>query len=177
MLSLPDQLQSERQQRLREQARRLIAERTKSTKSNNSDSPSSPIKKISPDRPTISPISPQSMDAALVLNNNNKNLSNHNRSPSHPQDELGTENNRSNSSPARDRLINGESRNSPTLDKISPRSESKDQISYIQSELDALEREQESIDLKASALERKLRAVMGGNSGKLVLSGNEEFNY
>jgi len=36
---------------------------------------------------------------------------------------------------------------------------------YIQSELDALEREQESIDQKANELEKKLRAVMGGNIG------------
>lgn len=35
-------------------------------------------------------------------------------------------------------------------------------MSYIESELEALEREQESIDLKASALEKKLRSVMGG---------------
>lgn len=34
---------------------------------------------------------------------------------------------------------------------------------FIQSELDALEREQESIDQKANELEKKLRAVMGGN--------------
>lgn len=34
---------------------------------------------------------------------------------------------------------------------------------YIQSELDALEREQESIDQKANELEKKLRAVMGGS--------------
>lgn len=37
-------------------------------------------------------------------------------------------------------------------------------MNYIQSELDALEREQESIDLKANALEKKLRAVMGGSN-------------
>lgn len=35
-------------------------------------------------------------------------------------------------------------------------------MSYIESELEALEREQESIDLKAGALEKKLRGVMGG---------------
>lgn len=35
-------------------------------------------------------------------------------------------------------------------------------MSYIESELEALEREQESIDLKASTLEKKLRSVMGG---------------
>lgn len=38
------------------------------------------------------------------------------------------------------------------------------QISYIQSELDALEREQEAIDLKARACEKRLRHVMNGSS-------------
>lgn len=42
-----------------------------------------------------------------------------------------------------------------------------DQISYIESEVEALEREQESIDLKAKICEKKLRAVMGGNSSNL----------
>lgn len=37
-----------------------------------------------------------------------------------------------------------------------------DKTSYIQSEMVALEREQEAIDLKANVLEKKLRAVMGG---------------
>lgn len=37
-------------------------------------------------------------------------------------------------------------------------------MSYIQSELHDLEREQEAIDQKASALEKKLRSVMGGNN-------------
>lgn len=127
----------------------------------NLDSPISPIKRVSmsPER-TISPINPQVMDSALVLNNNNKNLANHNHhnSPSRESVGGGELESRNNSSPMR--VITGEER-------ISPRSESKDQISYIQSELDALEREQEAIDLKASALEGKLRAVMGGGSGKL----------
>jgi hypothetical protein len=39
-------------------------------------------------------------------------------------------------------------------------------VSYIQSELDALEREQEAIDLKANDLEKKLRAVMAGTLSK-----------
>lgn len=161
----------------------MIAERTKSstnTKSMSIDSPNSPIKRgsMSPDR-TISPINPNS-DSALVYNNNNKNLANNNNnnhSPSRTQDALSEmsieNNNRNNSSPGRDKFING-SGNSPSLqsfggmlEKVSPRTESKDQISYIQSELDALEREQEAIDLKASALEGKLRAVMGGNGGEL----------
>lgn len=37
-------------------------------------------------------------------------------------------------------------------------------MSYIESELEALEREQASIDLKAGALEKKLRGVMGGSN-------------
>jgi uncharacterized protein YfkK (UPF0435 family) len=43
---------------------------------------------------------------------------------------------------------------------------------YIQSELDALEREQESIDQKANELEKKLRAVMGG--GNVIGSETED---
>lgn len=160
-------LQSERQQRLREQARRLIAERTKSTKSMSQDSPNSPAKKLglSPER-TISPINPQSFDSVLVYNNNNKNLANNNNSPG----ELSIENNnRNNSSPGRDKFINGgDAKHTPSplslVEKSSPRGDP--QVSYIQSELDALEREQEAIDLKASALEGKLRAVMGGNGGE-----------
>lgn len=38
------------------------------------------------------------------------------------------------------------------------------QMSYIESELEALEREQEAIDLKARACEKKLRHVMNGTS-------------
>jgi predicted transcriptional regulator len=52
---------------------------------------------------------------------------------------------------------------------MSPKTETKvEKTKYIQSELDALEREQESIDLKANELEKKLRAVMGGD-----IIGNE----
>lgn len=52
------------------------------------------------------------------------------------------------------------------LDRISPKTETKlEKTKYIQSELDALEREQESIDEKANELEKKLRAVMGGDAG------------
>lgn len=51
------------------------------------------------------------------------------------------------------------------LDRISPRTETKlEKTKYIQSELDALEREQESIDQKANELEKKLRSVMGGGT-------------
>lgn len=37
-------------------------------------------------------------------------------------------------------------------------------MSYIESELEALEREQEAIDLKARACEKKLRDVMNGTA-------------
>ncbi|XP_061511097.1 EH domain-binding protein 1 isoform X3 [Anopheles gambiae] len=47
----------------------------------------------------------------------------------------------------------------PTLDLNKANVE---RVNYIQSELNKLEREQEAIDLKANALEKKLRAVMGG---------------
>jgi uncharacterized protein YfkK (UPF0435 family) len=106
------------------------------------DSPSSPVRPItqritlSPER-TISPI------------NNNVTGFNFNGQ------EIETK------SPARGK--------SPTLtsfsnvmDRISPKSEGKDKTSYIQRELDDLEREQEAIDKKANELEKKLRAVMGG---------------
>lgn len=155
----------------------MIAERTKSTTNTRSmsvESPNSPSNKrgsMSPDR-TISPINP-SADSVLVYNNNNKNLANNNNHSPSRQDGGGgvTSIEKNNSSPGRDKIPNGGS--SPSLqsfggmlEKVSPRSESKDQVSYIQSELDALEREQEAIDLKASALESKLRAVMGGNGGE-----------
>ncbi|XP_030245479.1 EH domain-binding protein 1 isoform X7 [Drosophila navojoa] len=50
------------------------------------------------------------------------------------------------------------------VERISPKHEKRnDRLTYIESELEALEREQEAIDQKASNLEAKLRAVMGGN--------------
>ncbi|EDW10863.1 EH domain-binding protein 1 isoform X7 [Drosophila mojavensis] len=50
------------------------------------------------------------------------------------------------------------------VERISPKHERRnDRLTYIESELEALEREQEAIDQKASNLEAKLRAVMGGN--------------
>ncbi|KAG5672661.1 hypothetical protein PVAND_002773 [Polypedilum vanderplanki] len=135
--------ENDRQTRLREHARRLIAETR--AKSINLDSPSSPVRSItqritlSPER-TISPI------------NNNVNPFNYNTSM--PSDEMPRE-----KTPPR-----GKSPLRNVFDKISPKSETKmEKTKYIQSELDALEREQESIDLKANELEKKLRAVMGGN--------------
>jgi hypothetical protein len=139
-------LQTERQTRLREHARRLIAETR--AKSINLDSPSSPVRSItqritlSPER-TISPI------------NNNMQPFNFNT------EEMPRE-----QSPARQTPPRGKSplQALNILDRISPKTEVKqEKTKYIQSELDALEREQESIDQKANELEKKLRAVMGGN--------------
>lgn len=142
---------NERQTRLREHARRLIAETR--AKSINLDSPSSPIRSItqritlSPER-TISPI--------------NNNVTPFNFNASMPNDEVPRE-----QSPARMTPPRGKSplqTFNNILDRISPKNETKiEKTKYIQSELDALEREQESIDQKANELEKKLRAVMGGN--------------
>ncbi|XP_037033404.1 EH domain-binding protein 1-like isoform X1 [Bradysia coprophila] len=167
-------IQEERQARLREHARRLIAETR--AKSHNIESPTSPIKLIthritlSPER-TISPINttdgffprPTNKDGSPVKQSNSPRIT-------PPRDMikngLNESDNNKRTSPSKRNERNG---NSPlqsfnsVLDRISPQREKKlDQMSYIESELEALEREQESIDLKASALEKKLRSVMGG---------------
>lgn len=51
-------------------------------------------------------------------------------------------------------------------------------MSYIESELEALEREQEAIDLKARACEKKLRHVMNGTStSNAFIHSNTPFRY
>ncbi|XP_036333236.1 EH domain-binding protein 1 isoform X3 [Rhagoletis pomonella] len=187
----PNAANEERQLRLREQARRLILEtRTKSVNGGggggNLDSPTTPTKlkrmNFSPER-TISPIHngiedygvpslgnnsptkvpmsptkkitpPRDVDALSATTNSNSKM----LSPSHRLSE---------------RFSNGTSNsggNSPlqsfnaVMERISPKNDKKgDKLSYIESELEALEREQVAIDQKASSLEKKLRAVMGGN--------------
>ncbi|XP_067627088.1 EH domain-binding protein 1-like isoform X3 [Eurosta solidaginis] len=182
----------ERQQRLREQARRLILEtRTKSVNggsgSGSLDSPTTPTKlkrmNFSPERtispihngiddygvpsvcnnsPTKAPMSPtkkitppRDVDALLTTTNSNNKLI----SPSHRLSERFNN------------VTNNSGTNSPlqsfnaVMERISPKNDKRqgDKLSYIESELEALEREQEAIDQKASSLEKKLRAVMGGN--------------
>lgn len=181
----------ERKQRLREQARRLILEtRTKSVNGGsgggNLDSPTTPTKlkrmNFSPER-TISPIPngiedygvpstgsnspikvpmspskkitpPRDVDTLSTTTNSNSKL----MSPSHRLSECfsnGTSNSGSNSPLQSFNAV---------MERISPKNDKKgDKRSYIESELEALEREQEAIDQKASCLEKKLRAVMGGN--------------
>ncbi|XP_068145607.1 EH domain-binding protein 1 isoform X5 [Drosophila tropicalis] len=150
----------ERQQRLREQARRLILEtRTKTGGSGSlsvdSPSPTSPTKpkrfNFTPER-TISPIHNggeeyhHNENSKLKHGSGNKIISSSHRLSDH---------NPGSGSPL-------QSFNS-VVDRISPKHEKNDKLSYIESELEALEREQEAIDQKASNLEAKLRAVMGGN--------------
>ncbi|XP_037915940.1 EH domain-binding protein 1-like protein 1 isoform X1 [Hermetia illucens] len=174
----------ERQQRLREHARRLIAETR--LKSNSQDSPTSPIKPmfpqkipLSPDR-TISPINIGGGEEYPFNSLSDKGPAMGGGSPVKPL-LISPSKNRDRITPPRD--INKAGHDSPSrkferngnsplqsfnsvLERISPKNEKKsgDQMSYIESELEALEREQEAVDLKASTLEKKLRAVMGGNA-------------
>ncbi|XP_053965700.1 homeobox protein 5 isoform X1 [Anastrepha ludens] len=181
----------ERQQRLREQARRIILEtRTKSVSGGsggtNLDSPTTPTKlkrmNFSPER-TISPIHNGIEDYGVPTVGSNSPT----KVPMSPSKKIKpprdvdaisttTKSNNKMMSPSHrlsERFSNGTSKsggNSPlqsfnaVMERISPKNDKKgDKLSYIESELEALEREQEAIDQKASSLEKKLRAVMGGN--------------
>ncbi|KPU76802.1 uncharacterized protein Dana_GF13432, isoform F [Drosophila ananassae] len=139
----------ERQQRLREQARRLILE-TRVKSGGSIESPTSPTKpkRFNFER-TISPI--------------------HNGAEEFFGDHVKKSDEKEPVSPSH-RLSDPRVKGSPLqsfnglVERISPKHEKKgDKLSYIESELEALEREQEAIDQKASSLEAKLRAVMGGN--------------
>ncbi|XP_039229051.1 EH domain-binding protein 1 isoform X4 [Drosophila yakuba] len=126
----------ERQQRLREQARRLILE-TRVKSSGSIESPTRPKLER-----TISPIH---NGAEEFYMEHVKKLE-----PGSPSHRL--------SDPKVLQSFNA------IVDRVSPKHEKRgDKLSYIDSELEALEREQEAIDQKASNLEAKLRAVMGGN--------------
>uniref|UniRef100_A0AAG5DQ05 EH domain-binding protein 1 n=1 Tax=Anopheles atroparvus TaxID=41427 RepID=A0AAG5DQ05_ANOAO len=172
----------ERQARLREEARKLIA--GAKLKLPGLDSPSSPTKlfpsggrattggpPLSPDR-AISPINNGSEFIFPIgvppahhhlnrkdyagsgkLDTNSHN--NHYKSSSHADD-----------ANSHHLLKRGTPSPSKLIEFIGPRSDDDggqvERVNYIQSELNKLEREQEAIDLKANALEKKLRAVMGG---------------
>ncbi|KAL5287188.1 EHBP1 family protein [Megaselia abdita] len=129
---------NERQQKLQQMARQLIAE----TKQKSTDN--SPSKKY--ESPQISPI--KKLGYTISDFDNFSKIS-----PSHRMFEKN-----GNTSPLKAFNVG---------DKISPKIEKRglgDKSSYIENELESLEREQEAIDEKASDLEKKLRAVMGGNS-------------
>ncbi|XP_016929622.2 EH domain-binding protein 1 isoform X6 [Drosophila suzukii] len=139
----------DRQARLREQARRLILE-TRVRSGGSVESPTSPT------RPklerTISPIHNGAEE--FYLEQSKKLDAQEPGSPSHRLSGL------------KGLGVNGSPLQSfnAIVDRVSPKHEKRgDKMSYIESELEALEREQEAIDQKASSLEAKLRAVMGGN--------------
>lgn len=157
---------NERQTRLREQARKLIAG-TKA-KSLVLDSPSSPTKiaaaqkmNFSPER-TISPINnvPEFIFPSVGL------LSSRNSKDSPVRFGAGAliDGSDANRNHLLKRATPSPNKLSPSLlDMIAPKNEGRvEKVNYIQSELNKLEREQEAIDQKANALEKKLRAVMGG---------------
>ncbi|XP_043641981.1 EH domain-binding protein 1 isoform X4 [Drosophila teissieri] len=132
----PQAASEERQQRLREQARRLILE-TRVKSGGSIESPTRPKLER-----TISPIH---NGAEEFYMEHVKKLE-----PGSPSHRL--------SDPKVLQSFNA------IVDRVSPKHEKRgDKLSYIDSELEALEREQEAIDQKASNLEAKLRAVMGGN--------------
>lgn len=130
----------------------------------NLDSPSSPTKLLnasaqrainfSPER-TISPINnqPEFIFPSVTMAMRNKD------SPG------GTDGSDANSNLLLKRASPSPNKVSPSLLEalITPKNEGRvEKVNYIQSELNKLEREQEAIDQKANALEKKLRAVMGG---------------
>ncbi|KFB47580.1 AGAP011702-PA-like protein [Anopheles sinensis] len=175
---------AERQARLREEARKLIA--GAKLKLSGLDSPSSPTKlfpsgggragpgggpPLSPDR-AISPINNGSefifpigggVHPSHHHPNNRKDLS----SPSFQQLGGGTGKHTDDANSNSHHLLKrGTPSPSKLIEFIGPKSDDDggqvERVNYIQSELNKLEREQEAIDLKANALEKKLRAVMGG---------------
>nr|XP_016999481.1 EH domain-binding protein 1 isoform X3 [Drosophila takahashii] len=146
----PQAASEDRQQRLREQARRLILE-TRGKSGGSIESPTSPT------RPrlerTISPIH----NGAEEFYNSEQSKKLDAKEPGSPSHRL---------SDLKGLGLNGSPLQSfnAIVDRVSPKHEKRgDKLSYIESELEALEREQEAIDQKASSLEAKLRAVMGGN--------------
>ncbi|XP_046810592.1 EH domain-binding protein 1 isoform X2 [Lucilia cuprina] len=166
----PNTTNEERQQRLREQARRLILEtRNKSSNNSSLESPTSPTKpkryNFTSER-TISPI-----NNTLELEENVSTSPKQQLSPTKritpPRDNDSSSNLNKLSPSHRISLTNGgstlQSFNN-VMDRIAtPKTENMgEKLSYIQSELEALEREQVAVDQKANSLEKKLRAVMGG---------------
>lgn len=157
---------NERHARLREQARKLIASTTKPPRLLHLDSPSSPTKlnasahraaNFSPER-TISPINnqPEFIFPSVTMTMRNKDS---------PSGGGGTDGSDANSNLLLKRASPSPNKVSPSLFEalITPKNEGRvEKVNYIQSELNKLEREQEAIDQKANALEKKLRAVMGG---------------
>ncbi|XP_050080095.1 EH domain-binding protein 1 [Anopheles maculipalpis] len=166
---------AERQARLREEARKLIA--GAKLKLSGLDSPSSPTKlfpssgsrqgaPLSPDRA----ISPINNGSEFIFPTGHHHT--HRKDVFSPGQQDGTNGKDSNghnykSTDSNHHLLKrGTPSPSKLIEFMGPKSEDDggqvERVNYIQSELNKLEREQEAIDLKANALEKKLRAVMGG---------------
>ncbi|XP_035898317.1 EH domain-binding protein 1 isoform X2 [Anopheles stephensi] len=166
---------AERQARLREEARKLIA--GAKLKLSGLDSPSSPTKlfpssggrqpaPLSPDRA----ISPINNGSEFIFPTGHHHA--HRKDVLSPgqQDTNGKDSNGHNNYKTADSNHHLLKRGTPSPSKLiefmGPKSDDDggqvERVNYIQSELNKLEREQEAIDLKANALEKKLRAVMGG---------------
>ncbi|XP_064535832.1 EH domain-binding protein 1 isoform X3 [Drosophila montana] len=164
----PEANDEDRQQRLREQARRLILEtRNKIAGPVNSgvDSPTTPTKlkrfNYTPER-TISPIHNGSSNGESYVDVPSNKIAFIRDKPDHYVNHTSPSHRLSDGNITPLQSFNA------VVERISPKHEKKfrfqnDRLTYIESELEALEREQEAIDQKASSLEAKLRAVMGGN--------------
>uniref|UniRef100_A0A2M4AA02 Putative calponin similarity n=1 Tax=Anopheles triannulatus TaxID=58253 RepID=A0A2M4AA02_9DIPT len=164
--------EAERQARLREEARKLIA--GAKLKLSGLDSPASPTKlfpvggrgnggqQLSPDR-AISPINNGTefifpIGGVGHRKDNSTSSPVHNSLSSHYKAVLKEDQLLKRATPSPSHLI--EFMAGKQSDENGPGQV--ERVNYIQSELNKLEREQEAIDLKANALEKKLRAVMGG---------------
>ncbi|XP_053679576.1 EH domain-binding protein 1-like protein 1 [Anopheles nili] len=169
---------AERQARLREEARKLIA--GAKLKLSGLDSPSSPTKLFPSGggRPSVAGGPPLSPDRAISPINNGSEFvfptgvtrHSHGKDTATPgqHDTTGMDNNSLSykTSDQSSLLKRGSPSPCKMIEFLGPKSEDDggqiERVNYIQSELNKLEREQEAIDLKANALEKKLRAVMGG---------------
>uniref|UniRef100_A0A2H8TZN0 EH domain-binding protein 1 n=1 Tax=Melanaphis sacchari TaxID=742174 RepID=A0A2H8TZN0_9HEMI len=139
---IPSQNEEERQQQLRDRAKKLIAEARKNINVSTSSSPITSLNNGSA-RSSVSPVSDRSQTSLFNLDKSyesSKNSSNLALDSSSPQ-----------------KLQSFTS----LLDAKSVSKESfKNEINYIQNEMESLEREQKQIDCQADELEVELRRVM-----------------
>lgn len=139
---IPSQNEEERQQQLRDRAKKLIAEARKNINISNSSSPITSLNNGSA-RSSVSPVSDRSQTSLFNLDKSyesSKNSSTLALDSSSPQ-----------------KLQSFTS----LLDASSVSKDSfKNEINYIQNEMESLEREQKQIDCQADELEVELRRVM-----------------
>ncbi|RVE51898.1 hypothetical protein evm_003518 [Chilo suppressalis] len=157
--------EEERQAMLRERARKLIADARAGILS-----PTSPLSP-SRTRPTLEIISKQSLMEEIAAAGGGVDLvsaaspSRRSRSPATPDaDDLSSSSGRE----GRGSLSGSPLRSfSALVDRLTPDKdipdENRETGSYIQSELEALEREQKAVDERAAALEKQLRQAMEAN--------------